>query len=121
MLASPRPTFNNIVLSLMPVGGFEVDTRERQKNLSALTESNGTGHIWSKFGDDMGEAMAHTCLTYGLNMGCCPTYQTHMEPLCSIYCLLLWGGYVFRKVPYIIHSMWFGNGMGVPHTNTICS
>ena len=90
-------------------------------HVTTLTESNGTGHMWSKFGDDMGEAMAHMCLTYGLNMGCCPTYQTHMEPLCSIYCLLLWGGYVFRKVPYIIHSMWFGNGMGVPHTNTICS
>ena len=46
-----------------------------------LTESNGMGHIWSKFGDDMGEAMVHICLINGFTMGCCPTYQTHMEPL----------------------------------------
>lgn len=33
MLASPRSAFNNTVLSLMPVGGFVVATRERQQNL----------------------------------------------------------------------------------------
>ena len=46
----------------------------------SLAESNGMGHIWSKFGDDMGEAMSHICLIYGFYMGCCPTYQTDMEP-----------------------------------------
>ena len=30
--------------------------------LLSLTESNGMGHIWSRFGNGMGKAMAHICL-----------------------------------------------------------
>ena len=55
--------------------------KKKKNSLPSLTESNGMDHIWSKFADDMGEAMVHICLINGFTMGCCPTYQTHMEPL----------------------------------------
>ena len=54
-----------------------------------LTESSVMGCRWSKFGDDMGEAMAYIYLIYGFNMGCCRTYQTHMEPLIFYFCLYI--------------------------------
>ena len=44
---------------------------------------------------------------------------SHTKPINSVcfnlapfYCLSLWDCYVFRKVPYIPHRIWYGNDMG---------
>ena len=45
----------------------------------------------------------------------------HIKPidvtvlLMTFYCLLLWDFYVFRTVPYISHSIHYGNGMAQLH------
>ena len=73
-------------------------------------ELNGMGHIWSKFGSDMGRAMVHICLLCGFDMGYSPTYQTHRCLFLSLCCLLLWDDYIFREGP-ITFSIAFCLGM----------
>lgn len=93
--------------------------------VQALTESNDIGHIWSKFGNDIGKVMAHIMFNIWIWYRLLPSISNPCGAavfyFCSIYCLLLWHGYVLRKVPYILQSVWFGNGKGVSHVNTTCS
>ena len=50
---------NNVPFMFKPV---TVGLRGNCKVHISLTESNGMGHIWSRFGNGMGKAMAHICL-----------------------------------------------------------
>ena len=88
--------------------------------LPLLSLINSMGHIWPKSGsDNMGKGMVHVFLLCGFDMGYSPTYQTHRCLSLSLCCQLLWDDYIFHKGPYILHSFLLGNGMGVPHSNTI--
>ena len=82
--------------------------------------------IWDIYGPNMGMVWDNIWLMYGHCMAFIWDVSSHIKPINSdycqpsaLYCLLLWDFYVFRKVPYIPHRIWYGNGMGQSHSDAI--
>ena len=73
--------------------------------------------------------MAHTWVLYFFDMG----YFPHIKPinsdylhLAQFYCLMLWDCYVFHKVPYIPHRVWYrgmtwDSPIPIPHVDSLVS
>ena len=59
------------------------------KSFHSLTIPGAMGHIWSKYGNGMGEPMAHTWVLYFFDMGYFPPYQAHKQSLSSLSTILL--------------------------------
>jgi hypothetical protein len=82
------------------------------------------GHMWPKYGKNMGWTMVHIWYFYGLDMGYCLPYQTHTWSLF----LLKWRSIVYSYgiATYFVKFHTFsislhGNCMGLPRSKTIWS
>ena len=81
--------------------------------------------IWTIYGPSMGMIWHSLWHWYGLYMDFVWAIGFHIKPIdvtvplvMEVYCLLLWDFYVFGTVPYISHSVYYGNAMAQPHPKT---
>ena len=82
--------------------------------------------IWDIHGPNMEMVWDNLWVMCGCYMAFIWDDSSHIEPIIAtisspsdFYCLSLWDFYVFRKVPYISHRIWYGNDMDQSHRDTI--
>ena len=75
--------------------------------------------IWAICGPTLGMIWDKLWTIYGCYMVLIWAMASHTKSINAtvftsvpFHCLSLWDCYVFRKVPYIPHSIWYGNDMG---------
>ena len=77
--------------------------------------------IWTIHGPGVGMVWCDLWHCYGPYMELVWDMASHRRPTCNFHCLFLWNCYVFCRIPYFPHILWYGFHTAQPHTNTLRS